>query len=309
VIDLILFIIPSWLLMGPPLPIFLAIVFFALGLLSALNHGFRYKTVFLTAMMSIMLVQCIVFVFVVHFELWKLLVSNQTVHEPWFAPLLFILDLRLAEFGALAAICVGFYLEFVRARLDLSRTFPNLCFLKAPGDLQQVVRRLAKVTKIECPEVSLLDSGVPSAFTIRTRGKYTISVSVGLLESLDAAEVRACLVHEFAHIKNHDFLIRSIVTVAKVALFAKPLSYFIEAAIYRTREFLADKTAVDLIGEAAPLISALTKLQQVDACESAVGSLTCCLHGKKNTFWLLNKHPNLTKRIRLLTEMKTSANR
>ena len=37
------------------------------------------------------------------------------------------------------------------------------------------------------------------------------------------------MAHEIAHIKNNDFLVRSIVTVAKVALFAKPLSYFIEA--------------------------------------------------------------------------------
>ena len=234
-VDLILFIIPSWLLMGPPIPIFIAVIFAAFALLSALNHNSTCKTIFLLSMMSIMLVQCILFVFVIYFELWKIPFPNHILHVPRFASLLFILDLRLAEFGALAAISVGLYIQFVRSRLDLSRTFPNLRFIKAPDNLQQMVRGLAEAAKIECPGVHLLDSGALSAFTIRTHDRYTISVSVGLLESLDTSEVGACIGHELAHIKNHDFILRSIATVAKVALFAKPVSYFIEAEIYRTQ--------------------------------------------------------------------------
>jgi Zn-dependent protease with chaperone function len=89
-------------------------------------------------------------------------------------------------------------------------------------------------------------------------------------------------------------------------LFARPLSYLIESAVYRAREFLADRTAAILVGGPGPLISALKKLQETDhdTCESTVGSLICCVSGKKSTFRLLNMHPDLTTRIRLLSETK-----
>ncbi|MGD0424983.1 MAG: M48 family metalloprotease [Candidatus Bathyarchaeia archaeon] len=301
-LDLILFIIPSWLLMGPPIPIFIAVIFAAFALLSALNHNSTCKTIFLLSMMSIMVVQCILFVFVIHFTSWIIPPPNQVVHEYWFLSILFTADLRLAELGAVAAACVATYLEFVSSRTDLSKAFPNLSFSKAPDDLTKMVEELAQAASIECPEVDLLDSGVPSAFTVRTRGHYAIAVSVGLLESFDASEIRAALAHEISHIKNRDFLVRSIVTVAKVAIFAKPLSYFTEAGVYRAREFLADRTAALLIGGAGPLISALTKLHEADReiSDSRIGNLNCCFNGKRSRFWLLSKHPDLATRIRIL---------
>ena len=306
VLDLILFIIPSWLLIGPPMPIFMAIIFVALGLLAALNHNFNRKTVFLVSMMGVNLIQCLLFVFVVHFASWRVPPPSQIVNGSGLIFILFTADLGLAELGAIAAICVTVYLTSVGSRMDLSKAFPNLSFSKAPDGLTQMVEGLAEAARIECPKVQLLDSGAPSAFTVRTHGHYTIAVSVGLLDSFDTSEIRACVAHEISHIKNRDFVLRSIVTVTKVALFAKPLSYFVEAAVYRTREFLADSTAALLIGGAGPLVSALTKLHEADLeiCDSRIGSLTCCFDGKRSPLWLLSKHPDLATRIRLLRKME-----
>ena len=67
------------------------------------------------------------------------------MHESWFLSILFAADLRLAELGAIAAICVGIYFEFVSSRIDVSKAFPNLSFSKAPDDLTQMVEELAKL--------------------------------------------------------------------------------------------------------------------------------------------------------------------
>lgn len=151
-----------------------------------------------------------------------------------------------------------------------------------------------------------MDSGTPSAFTIRAKRKYVLAVSIGLLESLDTEEVEACLAHEISHLKNKDFNWRFIATVAKVALFAKPLSYLIEPAVYRGREFLADRTAAILIGGPNALISALSKLgesQALDVSTSAGTVCMCSLNHRTSFFRIFDKHPSIHARIRSLQEM------
>jgi heat shock protein HtpX len=126
---------------------------------------------------------------------------------------------------------------------------------------------------------------------------------VGLLESLSTKELDACLAHELSHVKNNDFSVRSFATAARVALFAHPLSHLIEPAVYRAREFLADRTAADL-AERGALISALSKLQESQNYVAARRSIgTACLFGCVGTNPLLrlfDKHPTLEKRIRVL---------
>jgi Zn-dependent protease with chaperone function len=134
-------------------------------------------------------------------------------------------------------------------------------------------------------------------------------LTVGLLESFDEIEVEACIAHEIAHLKNRDFFIRSLATLAKIALFAKPLSYLIEPAIYRAREFLADKTAASLMGTAKPLISVLSKLleQNLPTMAAPLGGMcSCCLSGRPGSLKIFDKHPDLNSRIQLLQKLQRS---
>ena len=300
----------SWLLTGSPLPLSVAIEgVLIIGLMSVLRYRFYDKTVALIGVMGLMLTQCIVIVFIIHFQVWQPLSHpNSTLPGASLFQTLFRLNFPLAELGAAAAICIGVYIEFGRSRLNLSEAFPNVAFYEPNYDLVQTVKKLAKSAKIECPDLSLVDSGAPSAFTVRTRGKYTIAVSIGLLESFESCEVEACIAHEICHIKNRDFALRSIVTIARVALFTRLLSYFVETAFYRTRELLADRTAALLLGAPGPLISALTKLQNADFVEEPLARSTICsLDGKKSTFELLSKHPNLSTRIRFLRQLESAS--
>lgn len=222
--------------------------------------------------------------------------------------ILHTLNLGVILIGGIAAACAGLFIGLKKTRIGMSKMFPQLQFLEpAPVHVKETVKRLACLAGVPSPDVSLVDSGVPSAFTVWANRKYSVALSVGLLESLDDKEVEACLAHEISHIKNGDFTVRFLATLAKIALFAKPLSYFIEPAVYRAREFLADSTAAQLIGGPGALISALSKLKDSDSL--AVTSpqdlmCVCNLGAGKTMLRILDKQPDLTTRIETLREMK-----
>jgi heat shock protein HtpX len=224
--------------------------------------------------------------------------------------MLFQANLWFAVLGAAAAGFVAFYVYFGESRLEMLRASPSAELIENPTWLRETVLRLANGAKVKCPEVCLVDSGTPQAFTVRAKGKYVIGLSVGILECFDTKEVEACIAHEIAHIKNNDFVIRFLATLGKVAVFSRPASHLIEAAIYRTREFHADRTAASLIGGPDALISLLTKLSGSNSRSSiptASGPVCRCLLDRSGGMRrILNKHPALESRIRLLNELTSS---
>jgi Zn-dependent protease with chaperone function len=277
------------------------------GLATALRYRFRAKSVALAALMGLMLTQCIAFVLLLPFGF------SQPANHPnlpssaaWLVQLLIWLDAPLAALGISAAVGAAIFLEIARSRLSLTQVFPNLAFHEPPAQLAQMVKRLAERAKIECPQVYLVDSGAPAAFTIRSRSKYTIAASIGLLESFEGLELEACIAHEICHIKNKDFTLRAFVTIGRVALFTRLLGYFLETAFYRARELLADRSAAVLIGGAQPLISALTKLQNANCLTEVSGGHICLFGGEGTAFGLLSRHPNLNTRIDALRNLEFS---
>jgi Zn-dependent protease with chaperone function len=221
------------------------------------------------------------------------------------ASFFFTMNIGLAAFGAAAAVVVVVCMEFRKTCFPLARLFPEMKFLSAPTELISSVVEISRRAGIAPPNVSVIDSGDPAAFITRSRHGFELAVSVGLLESLSRDELQACIAHELSHEKNNDFVVRSFATSARVALFAHPLSHFIEPALYRAREFLADKTAVQLVGGRDSLISALTKIRESqEYITSQSGSMaTACLFdpASKNRFVrLFDKHPSLDSRIKAL---------
>jgi heat shock protein HtpX len=300
----------SWLLIGPSVPPPSTIAFIAGVLILALGlrRSFRYHTIALLSILGIMFLDSLPIVFVgLHVELFEPHVFHEDVWN--FFSTMFTINLGLTVAGAIAAVCAAAYIEFGRSRMSVAKIFPELRFLDAPRQVRSMVNNLAGSAGVQPPEVCLIDSGTPSAFTIRSRRKYVVAVSIGLLESLDKEEVEACLAHEISHLKNKDFHLRFLATVAKVALFAKPMSYLLEPAVYRAREFLADRTAAMLMGGPRALISALSKLdesQTLDISDSSVSVCMCNLNGGRSFFKILDKHPDIHARIKALQEMRTT---
>jgi heat shock protein HtpX len=231
--------------------------------------------------------------------------ARETMH---FVPFFFTLNVGLAAIGAAAAVIVAISMEVRKTRLPLAKLFPEVRFVTAPTDLNDSVSRISRTAGISSPNVSLIDSGDPAAFITRSREGFELAVSVGLLESLSQDELEACIAHELSHVKNNDFAVRSFATSARVALFAHPLSHLIEPALYRAREFIADKTAVQLIGSRGSLISALTKIRESqDYITSQPGSIAtaCLFDSARNSRFLrlFDKHPGLDARIKALKEL------
>jgi len=226
-----------------------------------------------------------------------------------FVSLFFTLNVGLAAIGAIAALMFAISLEFRNLRLPLARLFPEMTFTNAPSELTCNVERLSGVVGVRPPQVSVIDSGTPAAFITRAKQGCVLAVSVGLLESLAEDELNACLAHELSHLKNNDFAVRSFATLARIALFAHPLSHIIEPAVYRTRELIADRTAADLVGRNS-MISALSKLRESESyVNGQLGSIgTACLlnsAAKNRLVRLFDKHPTLDTRIEALRELQT----
>jgi heat shock protein HtpX len=296
---------------GPSEPAKWSLLVTAVGLTTAfaMKRSFQGRTIVLLGILGMMFADSLLFVAVSSYIDMLGRAPAHMTGAPWnYFAILHTLNLGIFLIGGFAAACAGLFIGLKKTRIGMSKMFPQLQFLEpAPVHVKETVKRLACVAGVASPNVSFVDSGVPSAFTVRANRKYSVALTVGLLESLDDKEVEACLAHEISHIKNGDFTVRFLATLAKIALFAKPLSYFIEPAIYRAREFLADRTAAELIGGPDALISALSKLKDSDslAATSAEDLMcVCSLSVGKSMFRILDKQPDLTTRIGTLREMK-----
>src|SRR5208282_5852930 len=298
----------TWFLVGPPRPILVTgvLLLSSLTAVLVLKHSFRARTFALLGIFGIMLVESIQPVLV-----W-LGLDLVPVHVGWWSTFHLFVDanLLLTVIGTVAAFCAAVYIQFGRVRMDLATAFPQMSFVEPTLGLSESVAKLARIAGIKPPEAVLVDSGAPTAFTVKTHGSYAIAVTIGLLESLESDEVEACIAHEIAHLKNNDFTLRLVATLSKVALFARPLSYFIEPAVYRAREFLADKTAALFIGGPDALVSALCKLQECSVIpESLAPADAICLcklrSSRRTALRIFDKHPDLEKRISMLRRMKT----
>ena len=308
------FIILVWMFLGPIIPHDFArllsplmVILTLLALISAvsLKRSFQGRSITLLCVLALMFYQSLQLIAIgLHIELMHPNPVSEGIRH--FFSIFFDVNLGLAITGVVAAFAAATYVEFGRSRMPLTRLFPEYHFLEAPAYIQQMVRKLAALADVQMPKVSLLDSGIPWAFITRSKEGFVLAVSVGLLESLKPAEVQACLAHEISHLKNKDFALRFFTTMAKIGLFARPLSYLIEPAVYRSREHLADKTASKLVGGPNALVSALSKIREAQVTiqppPSSVG-MACLFHSSRHRwFGLFDKQPTLDARIKALRE-------
>ncbi|MBX3317048.1 MAG: zinc metalloprotease HtpX [Phycisphaeraceae bacterium] len=158
------------------------------------------------------------------------------------------------------------------------------------GDYYRMVDELRRRAGLPMPKVYICPHEAPNAFaTGRSPRKAAVAVTQGLLQVLDRDELAGVIAHELAHIKNRDTLTSCIAaTLAGVLAFiaqwgmllgggqnrgGNPLAMFltiilaavgaalIKAAISRSREYVADAHAAQIVGSPRGLISALQKIE------------------------------------------------
>ncbi len=163
--------------------------------------------------------------------------------------------------------------------------------------LHRLADRLAQQYNVPKPRVYVSPDPSPNAFaTGRNPSHAAICVNQGLLQILDEEELYGVLAHEFAHVRNRDILISSVVAVlaGAITLIANVLQWglwfggdreerdnplgivgvlaavilapiaatLIQLAVSRSREYQADETGAHVSHDPLALASALRKLQR-----------------------------------------------
>jgi heat shock protein HtpX len=197
-----------------------------------------------------------------------------------------------------------------RIALKMSRARPL-----EPGEAADLVADVEDISaraRIPVPRLYLIPSQQPNAFaTGRSPQRSAVAVTEGLVALMPREQVRGVLAHELAHIRNRDVLVTTIAAMigAAIAAIANFLQFqwlfggdddesplgavgsivailvapiaamMLQFAISRQREFLADATAAELLGEGRPLADALATLQRgVEALPMPVNPATASLY-------------------------------
>ena len=207
-------------------------------------------------------------------------------------------------------------------------------------ELYRDIEEIAGSAGVPMPRVYLIPSEQPNAFaTGRSPKKAVVAVTEGLLRYLPRDQVRGVLAHEMAHIANRDILVMTIAAMigaaisaianilqfsmlfggddedsnplgivgALVAIIVAPLAAMIlQLAVSRQREYLADATAAQYLGEGRPLADALGTLQKgTELVPMNVNPATEALYianplRKAGMAALFSTHPPMEERIRRL---------
>lgn len=207
--------------------------------------------------------------------------------------------------------------------------------------LYNICKELAGKTGLPMPKVYIIPDQNANAFaTGRNPQHAAVAATEGILNLLDEDELKGVMAHEFAHIKNRDILISTVVgTIAGVISYVGTMAQFsalfggrdrgnmaqllvlailtpllaaiIQMAISRSREFAADHSGAHFVKNSESLASALEKLERnVHQHPMRLGNQATAHLFISNPFKgrgmmsLLSTHPQTRERTRKLRSLK-----
>jgi len=225
--------------------------------------------------------------------------------------------------------------------------------------LYTLVENLCITAGLPMPKIYVIDESAPNAFaTGRDYEHSAVAFTSGLLALLNKSELEGVIAHELSHIKNRDILLQSVVVVL-VGLIALVTDFFIRStfflgdrdnkgnglimiivligaiiipiiagfmqlAISRKREFLADSTGALMTRYPQGLASALKKISEYPVAMKKASHATAHLFisdpfnsgiklqelhkNKKRSFFnkIFLTHPPVEERIQALTGEDTN---
>ena len=211
-----------------------------------------------------------------------------------------------------------------------------------------IVERLTRKQGMPMPRIYLIPSETPNAFaTGRNPEHAAVAVTEGILRILDRRQIEGVLAHELAHVKNRDILIATVAAgIAGLvgslghmiqwagmfgslgardgdgrdsnifgalawAILAPIMAMLIQLAVSRSREYAADASGAEMVGDPEPLAQALLSLENANAARPMehAGPATAHLyivnplHGRAFAS-LLSTHPPVEERVKRLREMR-----
>jgi len=207
--------------------------------------------------------------------------------------------------------------------------------------LYRMVENLAITEGLPTPKVYIMDDPAPNAFaTGRDPRHSVVCVTTGLLDIMDDKELEGVLAHELGHIKNYDIRVTMIAFALTVvisfiadmilhftffsdrdnnspatfllgivaAILAPLVATFIQLAISRRREYLADATGALATRYPEGLASALEKIGKYGSATKVQNSSTAHLFfanplKKGSIAGLFSTHPPIKDRVARLRKM------
>jgi heat shock protein HtpX len=164
--------------------------------------------------------------------------------------------------------------------------------------LYGIVRELTRRADMPMPQIYLSPAAQPNAFaTGRNPRHAAVAVTQGLMQVVDQDELRGVLAHELSHVRNRDILISSVAAavalgitfVARMLMWGAMFGGFggnrddegggnilgllammilapvaatlLQLALSRSREYEADRSGAELLGDGEPLARALLKIE------------------------------------------------
>ena len=245
---------------------------------------------------------------------------------------------------AIGASVAWFAVAYVsyQAIIDLSTGARQVSRQDLPR-VYNLLENLAISRGMRVPALRLIETEAMNAFaTGLHEGRYSVTVTTGLLEALDDAELEAVLAHEMTHVINRDvrlMVIASIfagvitllaqmiyrtimwtswsgdrrrgrgggaglfiVVALAVAAVGYVLALVIRLAISRRREYVADAGAVELTKNPDAMISALQKIAGHSALPAPASVRSMFLDDDEGVMSLFATHPPIGKRIEALVK-------
>ncbi len=214
--------------------------------------------------------------------------------------------------------------------------------------LSIITRRLATQASLPMPKVYVIPNESPNAFaTGRNPSHAAVAATEGIMRLLDDHELEGVIAHELAHVKNRDILISSvaatvaaaIMMVARMAqfaamfggggsrddregsnpiamiatiIFAPMAAMLVQAAISRSREFLADAGGAKIAGTPYGLVNALRKLESgskqipLDANPATAHMFIIKPFSAGGLLSMFSTHPPTEQRIQALMNLRSS---
>ena len=157
--------------------------------------------------------------------------------------------------------------------------------------LWAMVERLSQRAGLPMPRVYISPAAAPNAFaTGRGPRHAAVCVTAGLRQMLNDDELQGVIAHELSHVKNRDILISTIAAImagaissltymamwghddrrsnpliALLLMILAPIAaMLIQLAISRSREFEADRSGAELVGDPRGLARSLQKLESAN---------------------------------------------
>src|ERR1700720_4406868 len=199
-------------------------------------------------------------------------------------------------FGLILAVAMNGIAYFFSDKIALASSGARPVTREQAPRLYAVMERLAAKGSLPMPKLYVIPQAAPNAFaTGRNPSHASVAVTQGLLELMNDDELEGVIAHELSHVRNYDILTTSIAAtiagaitwLARMGYWASIFGYgggrdnerqggglsailmiilapiaamMLQLGISRQREYAADESGAQMVGQQFGLISALQKL-------------------------------------------------